>query len=104
MDTTTQGPVSVRAPAARRRLLAIIVLAAATLLLAAVLLGRVAGTPDQDVRPASRDAAATIGVDDLPVIGAHRSEPLPAADPVPVTVGSHPSAGPHPAGIDPKRG
>jgi hypothetical protein len=105
MDATTQGGATGRAPAAGRRLvLTMVAVAIVTAVLAAVVLSRATMTADRDVRPATPDLLETTGLDDHPALGGRRSGPLTGLTAAPLRVSSHPSSGPHPAGIDPKRG
>jgi hypothetical protein len=105
MDATTRGAVTARAPAAGRKLALIMVaVAIVTAVFATVLLSRGPMTADPDVRPATADRLETTGLDGHPAIGGRRSGPLSGAIAASARVASHPSSGPHPAGIDPKRG
>lgn len=105
MDATKEARISLGAPAKRRSFAAIIAaLTLALVLLAALLVWRVTATPKPDAPRGSRGAVETIGTEDLPIIGDHRSEGLPGVVPVTGTTEGYPSTGPHPPQMDPKRG
>jgi hypothetical protein len=105
MDATNEARISLGAPTKRRSIAAIIAaLAVALVLSAALLVWRVTATPKPDAPLGSGDAVETIGTEDLPIIGDHRLEGLPGVVPVPGTTGGHPSTGPHPPQMNPKRG
>lgn len=105
MDATKDARISLGAPARRRSFAAIIAaLTIALALLAALLVWRVTATPKPNAPPRSRGAVETIGTEDLPIIGDHRSEGLPGVVLVPGTTEGYASTGPHPPQMDPKRG
>lgn len=104
MDVTDEARISLEAPAKRRSFaVSVAVLTMALVLLAALLVWRVSA-PKLEAPPGPRGAVGTVGIEDLPVIGDHRSEGLPGTDPVPGTTGGHPSTGPHPPQKHPKQG
>jgi hypothetical protein len=105
MDATHETAISAAIPERRRIVAAVIAtLTVAVVVLSVLLAWQVGTTPDTATRRDSGEAVATVGIEDLPIIGDHRSAGLGEVVPGIASVGEQPSTGPHPPGREPKRG